>query len=212
MVNKNTVALVTDMDVPLGNMIGNSLEIIEVIETLKGNGPGDLTKICRILAREMLLLSEEFDAEKIDDLIENSIRSGKALNKLIEMVEAQHGDKSYIENPDKFEKAKIIYDVIAAESKYVEQMNVEGIGAASVLLGAGREKEDSIIDYSAGIKLHKKTGDFVSKGETLASLYTSNESLIKEAEEKLLSSYIFSDESIERKPLILARVTKDGIE
>src|SRR5699024_8531334 len=145
-----------------------SLEVIESIETLKGNGPEDLTKVSMMLATNMLYVAGKGDIEYCEELVKKSIKDGSALKKLVEMVEAQGGDISQIQDTDKFKKATYSYEVIAARSGYVSHMDTEKCGIASMLLGAGRETKDSVLDYSAGISLKKKTADKVQEGEILA--------------------------------------------
>lgn len=209
---KKTIAIITDMDIPLGHNIGNSLEVIESIETLKGKGPEDLTKVSILLAANMLYLAGKGDIAHCEELVKEAIKDGSALEKLVEMVGAQGGDRSQIRDTDKFEKAMYSYEVRAARSGYVSHMDTERCGIASMLLGAGRETKDSVLDYSAGISLKKKTADKVQEGEVLAVLYTSKEELIEKAKETLLSAYSYSNEPVKVRPLILAKVSIDEIE
>lgn len=211
-VGRRTVALITDMDIPLGFAIGNSLEIIESVNTLKGSGPDDLTEVCLAIAAEMLYLAEKGSVAQCRIMAENAIKDGSALKKLIEMVANQGGDKSVIEDTENFEKAKICHELLSTEEGYIHHMDVEGIGIASSLLGAGREKEDSVIDFTAGIILRKKTGDYVKKGEALAYFYTSDEKKLTQGVDKFLSSIEFSKDRPEKNPLIYARVSKNGVE
>lgn len=209
---KRTIALITDMDIPLGNSIGNSLEVIEAVEVLQGGGAKDLSEVSRQLAANMLFLGEKGDMPTCEKLVEEAIGSKRALEKLIAMIEAQGGDGSVITNTGKFEKAKYNIEVIAEHEGYISHMDTESIGRTAVILGAGREEKDSAIDYSAGIILHKKYGDRVSKGEVLASLYANEERLFAPAKEKFISALSFSEGKPYMKPLILARVSKDGVE
>lgn len=209
-VGRKTVALITEMDIPLGYAIGNSLEIIEVIETLKGNGPKDLTAVCVRLAKEMLVLSGKFKPDDCERLITDTMKSGKALETLMKMVEKQGGDKRFIADTSLFEKAKIAYEVKAPKSGYIYKMNATDCGIASCMLGAGRETEKSVIDFSAGIVLKAKTGDFVNQGDVLATLHTSDMEKAKNAETALCDSYVISGEKPNAHKLIYARVDKDG--
>ncbi|HEY9574468.1 MAG TPA: pyrimidine-nucleoside phosphorylase [Lachnospiraceae bacterium] len=209
---KNTVALITDMDIPLGKNIGNSLEVIEAVETLSGRGPKDLTEVCLNLAGNMLYLADCGSIEDCIEMAKGAIKDGSALLKLAEMVEAQGGDKSVILDTEKFEKAPFKHEILSQKSGFVAKMDTEGCGIASVMLGAGRETKESEIDYSAGIVLEKKVGDKVEKGDVLAVLYTSKEALFANAEKKYLDSIFIEEEKAEDKPLIYARVTKDGVE
>ncbi len=209
---KNTVALITEMDIPLGHMIGNTLEIIEVVETLKGHGPEDLTDVSINLAANMLFLAELGSIEECKEMAREAIANGSAFKKLLELVKAQGGDASYLEDLDKFDKALYSLEVKSPKTGFVHHMDTEGIGIASVILGAGRKTKEDIIDFSAGIKLVKKTGDMLSEGDVLAILYTNNQASLEEAKSKLLDSYIIDDEDYVDKPLVLARVTADSVE
>lgn len=204
---KKTIALITDMDIPLGNAIGNSLEVIEAVNTLKGNGPADLNEVCLELAANMIFLAGKGTLDECRSLAAKAVSDGSALKKLSEMVEAQGGDKRYIENTDLFKKADFSYDVKASCDGYVSAMNTEACGIASVFLGAGRETKDDKIDYSAGIILNKKTGDKVCKGEILASLYSEHEEDFTQAAEKLKEAYTFSENEPEKQKLILGVVS-----
>lgn len=211
-VGRKTVALITDMDRPLGAAIGNSLEIIEVCEVLKGRGPKDLLEICIELAANMLHLGTDKDLKTCKEMAREAINNGSAFNKLKEMVQAQGGDVSVLEDSDKFEKAKIKYEVKSRESGYIHSMNTEKCGIASVVLGAGRETKESDIDFSAGIILEKKVGNKVNEGEIIATLYSSDLEKCKNAEEILQGAIEISQEEPEFVPTIHARVSKDGIE
>lgn len=203
---KKTKALITDMDIPLGNAIGNSLEVIEAVDTLKGNGPADLTEVCIELAANMIYLAEGSDLRECRKRAEQSVKDGSALEKLALMVEAQGGDKNYIYSTELFKCARFSYDVKSPADGYVFKMNTEKCGTASVHLGAGREQKDDSIDYSAGIILKKKTGDKVFKGETIATLYSEKEEYFNAAEKELLSSYSFGETAPEKTPHILDSV------
>lgn len=203
---KKILALITDMDVPLGNAIGNSLEVKEAVETLKGKGPADLTEVCYALAADMLYLADYGSEEHCLKLVKESIESGKAFDKFREMVAAQGGDVSVIDDTSKFPSAKYSAEVHADKSGYITKINTEGYGAASLILGAGRNKADEKIDYSAGIILRKKTGDFVSKGDVIATLYSNDKGKFGEATERLSASTEIGDEKPKKEKLILERI------
>ena len=211
-VGRKTIALITDMDRPLGNAIGNSLEIMEVCRTLKGNGPDDLTEICIELAANMLFLADKGSIEDCKKLVKEQIENGQAFEKLIEMVEAQGGDTSVLDDNSKFEKAKVIYEVPAKAEGYLYSMNTERCGIASVELGAGREKKEDTIDYSSGIVLKKKIGDYVKQGETIAEFYSSNIDKCKQAEKVFEDAVTIKSEKPKEIPIIHGRVTKDSVE
>lgn len=209
---KKTVGLITEMDIPLGHMIGNSLEVIEVVETLKGHGPEDLTKVATDLAANMLYLAGKGDMETTRQMVRDAIKSGQAFDKLLDLVRAQGGDTSYLEDTSKFEKAQYKVEVKAQKSGYIHAMDTESIGIASVMLGAGRKTVEDTIDFAAGIEMVKKTGDKVEEGDVLALIYTNDQASIKEASDKILASYTIDDVKPELKPLVLARVSSEGVE
>jgi len=208
---KKTVALITNMDIPLGNNIGNTLEIIESVQVLKGQGPGDLTDICKLLAAHMLQLAGKGTLGECEDLVDDAITSGRALQKFVEMVEAQGGEID-VDLFSNLPQAGIVHEIKSPVRGYIAEMDAQGIGIASCVLGAGREREDSEIDYAAGICLHKKYGDFVETGEPLATLYTNDQSKIDPAEQKFLEAMHFGAEAPNPAKLVYAFVSKDGIE
>lgn len=211
-VGRRTVALITDMDRPLGNAIGNSLEICEVCETLKGRGPEDLTSLCVELAANMLSLAGHGTLEACRALAKAQIENGKAFQKLREMVVAQGGDAAVLDDNSKFTQAAVRREITAREDGFIYAMNTEECGIASVELGAGREKKEDPIDFSAGIVLHKKVGDRVKTGEPLATFYTSSKQKCLEAEKLFREAVKISVEPPAAIPLVHARVTKDGVE
>lgn len=209
---RKTVALITDMDIPLGHNIGNSLEVIEAVNTLKGNGPADLTEVCINLAANMLFLAQKGTLDKCKELVEKVIADGSALERLIAMVEAQGGDSSVIRDTKNFAKAPYSHKVMASKGGYITHMDTEKCGIASSMLGAGRETKDSVIDAAAGIILHKKVGDKVEAGEVIATMYASSKALFTAADKKYQEAIAMGDEKRAESPLIFARVTKDVVE
>ncbi len=181
-------AILTDMDRPLGHDIGNALEIREVIDTLKGHGPEDLTHECIIMAAHMLVLSHMCDYETALNRVQQALDSGAALERLRLMIEAQGGDSRVINDESILIIGQFTYDVIAPQDGYIIHMNTEQCGIVSVMLGAGRTVKDGLIDYSAGIVMHKKTGDAVRMGERIATLYASDESLFNNAAQTYLAA------------------------
>ena len=186
-------AILTDMDRPLGHAIGNALEIREVIDTLKGHGPEDLTHECIIMAAHMLVLSHMCDYETALNRVQQALDSGVALERLRLMVDAQGGDSRVIDDESILIIGQFTYDVIALQDGYIIHMNTEQCGIASVMLGAGRTVKDGPIDYSAGILMHKKTGDSVTVGECIATLYASDESLLSNAAKTYLEAITFGE-------------------
>lgn len=203
---KKMLALITDMDRPLGNAIGNTLEVKEAIDTLNGHGPSDFAEICNILASNMLFLAGKGSVEECENLVKDAISNGSALETFKKMVSAQGGDVECIVNPDKFEKATYSREVRANKSGYISKVDTEGYGIASLMLGAGRNTKEESIDFSAGIVLAKKTGDFVNEGDVIATMYTSVEEKFDGAQAKFLSSTVIADEKPEPRPLVLDRV------
>lgn len=185
---RSVKAVLTDMDRPLGHDIGNALEIREVIDTLKGHGPEDLTHECIIMAAHMLVLSHICDYETALSRVQEALDSGAALERLRMMIDAQDGDSRVIDDESLLAIGKFTYDVTAPQDGYITYMNTEQCGIASVMLGAGRTVKDGPIDYSAGIVMHKKTGDAVRMGERIATLYASDESLFTNAAQTYLAA------------------------
>ena len=200
---KKVRALITDMDVPLGNAIGNSIEVIEAIETLRGEGPEDLTHLCTALASHMLSLAGYGTRTECEALAENAISTGKALKKLAEMVKAQGGNPEWVYNTQLFPVAAHSRTVSAPRDGYIHHVDTEGYGMASLILGAGRSKKGDEIDHTAGIHLSKKTGDPVKAGEIVATLYSNRAETLSEAARKLLDSTFITDDKPEIDPLIL---------
>lgn len=209
---KKTVALITNMDIPLGNAIGNSLEVIEAVKTLHNQGASDLTKVSVNLAANMLYLANKGTLEQCIEMANKSLQDGSAFNKFVEMVEAQGGDISVIKDTEKFAKAPYSYNVLAQKEGYITHIDTEKCGIASVVLGAGRETKDSDIDLSAGIIINKKVGDYVSKGDIIATLYSAKEETFISSETMLREVITIEKEKPEVEPLIYARVEKDKVE
>ncbi len=203
---KKTIALITNMDIPLGNNIGNSLEITESVSVLRGDGAPDLMEVCLTLAENMLFLAGKGDVAHCRQLAEDAISSGAALSKLAEMVKTQSGDEQVILNTDLLKQASYSHDVIAIQSGYISAMNAEDCGITSLLLGAGRDSKEDEIDYSAGVIMHKKTGDFVNAGDVLATLYTCDKSKIHQAQLRYLNALKFSATSVSQKAHVLAKI------
>lgn len=211
-VKRETRALVTNMNIPLGNAIGNSLEVIESIAVLQGSGPKALTELCLLLASEMLVLAGKGDPEECRRQAEHALASGQAYERLIQLVEAQSGEAEYIRNPSLFKHAGIIKPFTAAQSGYLASIDTKACGLASVVLGAGRNRKEDRIDYSAGIVLKKQYGDPVRQGETIAELHTASQQRCEDAAAILEKAFQISDTAPAPQPLLLAVVTKDGIQ
>ncbi len=199
---KKVSALITDMDKPLGRAIGNSLEVIEAVEILKGGGASDLRELSLTLAAEILRLSGYGTADECVRLAKERIDSHKALDTFVSFVKAQGGNEKWIFDTSLFPSARHSLKVVAPLGGYVTAVNAEEYGVASSLLGAGRTKLGEKIDFSAGIILNKKTGDYVSKGEEIATLYF-NEGDEIEAANKILRATQIGDVPPKKRPMVL---------
>jgi pyrimidine-nucleoside phosphorylase len=201
--NKKVVAYITDMNQPLGNYIGNWLEVYESIKILKGEIKGDLLQLCLILAGTMIFLGNKSSSiEKGIHAAEGILSSGKAYEKFVQIVSLQNGATHYVEHPDKYPKAKFIHKIKSKEEGYLHQINNYEIGMAAVILGAGRTKMDDKIDSKAGIIFYSKLGDKINKGDIVAELHSSSQTKIKDAEEKIYSSLKFSNQKTKKVKLI----------
>jgi len=204
---RKTVAIVSNMEQPLGRAVGNVNEVIEAIDVLKGGGPEDVQELCMTLGSEMMILSElAGSADEAREKLERAINSGAALEKLRQLVSAQGGDASMVDNFQMFERASESFELLSTKTGYVSRLDARTVGRASMMLGAGRETMDSLIDMTAGIYLHKKCGDHVREGELLATLENRNSEKLQRAVEALKSAYMFSKTEIEAQELIKGRI------
>ena len=203
---RKVAALITDMDIPLGTHIGNSLEVKEAVAVLRGEVDNDLKQVCVSLASNIVSLAKDIDVEEAHKLVTEAIDSGAALKKLRELVIAQGGDVSYIDDTSNFPTASVKYEVKAEKDGYIYRMDTEKIGISSVILGAGREKKEDSIDPAAGIILRRKTGDYIKTGDVLCEFYTNNGDKIPVAEKEFLSAFEISENKPEKMPLIYKTV------
>ena len=203
---KRISALITDMDRPLGYAVGNSLEVVEAIETLQGKGPEDLLELSLALAAQILFLADKGTLEECRRVAQETITSGKALDTFARMVAAQGGNAEFIYHPENFAKAPYVREVKVDKDGYIASVDTEQYGLASLLLGAGRNTKEDEIDLSAGYLLKKKTGDAVKAGDTLAVLYASREELFAAAERTLLNATTITAEAPEKRPLIFETI------
>lgn len=195
---RNTTALITNMNRPLGNNIGNALEVEEALEVLNGNGPDDLREVCLSLATQLVSVTKNISDHEARKLTEDALYSKKALAKFKEWIVAQ-GSKA----PDPvFKKSDFSYEITAPCDGYIISADAEKIGVSAVILGAGREKKDDTIDMSAGIILNKKTGDKVNKGDVLATLYSCNKNSFESAKKQFIDALEFSETEPPKEPLI----------
>ncbi|MBO5525866.1 MAG: thymidine phosphorylase [Clostridia bacterium] len=203
---RKVVAFVTDMDRPLGNKVGNLLEVQEAIEALQGRAPEDYMELTVRLSEEMLVLCGVATREQAKARVMEVIENGSALRTFREMAAMQGGNAELIDHPECFSKAKYNRVVYARESGYISRINAEGYGVAALLLGAGRNKKEDKIIPEAGIEILKKTGDCVEKGQPIAILYANNVTLFEESERRLHSSVEYSSKRVEKSPLFLAKI------
>lgn len=212
-VGRNTVAIITDMNQPLGSTIGNSLEVIEAIDTLKGNGPEDFEEICVMLAGYIIYLGEKASSfEEGEKIAREKLQNGEGLQKLRQLIDIQGGNSNVIDDYSIFPKADITHIVKAENEGFVSEIDAHGIGVASMILGGGRETKDSKIDYSVGLKLLKKVGDKLEVGDVLATIYGNDQEKVLECQKILQSSYRYSNENIVKTKLIYGIVSKDGVQ
>ena len=208
---RKVIAVITDMDSPLGNAIGNSLEVWEACEILRGKGPEDLKEVCLYLASNMLFMAGKGSIEECENMVRESVKSGLAMKKFEEMVSAQGGDLTKFKS-NYVNDSKVKYEVISKTDGYIESMDTESLGKAAMILGAGRKRKEDKIDYEAGIILGKKTNDKISKGDVLAVFYSSDLKKCKEAEQIFNCSLKIGSEQPIKLPIIKAKVTSDGIQ
>ena len=205
--NKRIVkAVITDMDRPLGSAIGNTLEIAEVIRTLKGHGPQDLTHECLVMTAHLLVMSEKGDYNACYDMAKSALYNGAGLAKLKELIVAQDGNGAVVDDISLLGQARFTYDIKASKSGYISHMNTEACGMASVMLGAGRTVKDGPIDMTAGIVMHKKTGDVIAEGDVIATLYADDESLFEGAAHAYVQALTIGLEQPVSRDTILAVV------
>lgn len=199
---RKTIALLSDMNQPLGAAVGNALEVIEAIETLRGSGPADFREHCLHVAAHVLMLGQRAkDLSEGRALAEKSIADGSALEKLRVLAQAQGGDVSYVDDISKFERAKYVEVVNAPRNGFISQVHARIVGEASVALGAGREKKGDPVDHAVGFIIHKKVGDKVREGEPLFEIHANDEVKLVEARKAALSAHQFSDETVPPLPL-----------
>src|SRR5215216_1321848 len=199
---REVVALLSDMNQPLGCAVGNSLEVIEAIDMLKGRGPEDFREHCLQVSAHLLVLgkraTELFEART---LAEKAIADGSAFEKLRILVHAQGGDVSYIDDPSKFPRADHLEVVLAPRNGYLSEIQARSVGEAAVTLGAGRAKKSDAVDHAVGFVIHHKVGDKVEAGEPLFTIHANDEGRLADAREAVLSAHRFSGQPVEKLPL-----------
>lgn len=211
-VGRKTMAVVSNMDEPLGYAVGNALEVIEAINTLDGKGPEDLYNLCLELGSHMVVGAGITDSiEKAKEMLKEAVANKSALNKLAELVEAQGGDRNAVFDTSLLPQASIIEEYTAKESGYVSSIVCDRVGLAAMVLGGGRETKESTIDLAVGIVLHKKVGDYVKEGESIATFYANDACKMSDAKKRFDGTYSFSSKKVKKQPLIQYIVTKEGV-
>ncbi len=199
---RKAVAVLSDMNQPLGYAVGNALELKEAIDTLHGNGPEDFYEHCMEIASHLLVIGgKATDLREGRDLAEEALREGHAWQKFRMLVQAQGGDVSMVDQPEKLPKAKLIEEVYASQEGYLSAINAREVGETSVDLGAGRVKKGDPIDHAVGIVIHHKVGDFVRKGDLLFTIHANDDSKLREAKERLLAAHSWSTTVVQPLPL-----------
>lgn len=199
---RKAVAVLSDMNQPLGYAVGNALELREAIDTLHGNGPEDFYEHCMEIASHLLVIGgKAADLREGRDLAEEALREGHAWQKFRMLVQAQGGDVSMVDHPEKLPRAKLIEEVYASQEGYLSAINAREVGETSVDLGAGRVKKGDLIDHAVGIVIHHKVGDFVRKGDLLFTIHANDDSKLREAKERLLAAHSWSTTAVQPLPL-----------
>ncbi|MGX7388814.1 pyrimidine-nucleoside phosphorylase [Carnobacterium divergens] len=206
--NRQTMAIISDMSQPLGLAIGNSLEVKEAIDTLKGEGPADLMEMVYVLGSQMVVLAKQADTlEEARELLKEAIQSGAATTKFKEMIRNQGGDESIVDRPENLPQAEFVIELPAKESGYISEMVADQLGIAAMLLGAGRRTKEDTIDYSVGLMLHKKVGDSVTAGEPLVTVYA-NSQAIDDVKAKIYENIFITKEKVAEPTLIHQIITE----
>lgn len=200
---RTMTAVISEMDQPLGNAVGNALEVKEAIATLKGNGPADLVELVLTLGSHMVVAAKKADSiEEAREKLEYSIKNGHAFEAFKQFIVAQGGCIEEVLHPEKLPTAKYVEDVVSEEEGYVSKIQTEEIGRISLLLGGGRETKESEIDLAVGLILNKKHGDKVQIGDALATIHANDEEKLKQAKERLRTAYTIVNEKVEKQPTI----------
>ncbi|MCM1303007.1 MAG: pyrimidine-nucleoside phosphorylase [Lachnospiraceae bacterium] len=206
---RKTIAVISDMDQPLGYAVGNALEVEEAVETLKGNGPADFVELCMTLGSQMLVAGEKAaDAKEALGKLQAVIEDGSALKKLADFVEAQGGDPKAVYDTGLLPRASIVHEIKAPGEGYISHIACDEVGICSLLLGGGRETKESVIDLSVGIVLQKKVGDFVKKGDILAVIHANRQDKLEEVEKRYLAACAITATSPEKRPLIKGIISR----
>lgn len=200
---RKTIAVVTDMDQPLGFAVGNALEVKEAIKTLQGKGPKDFLTLCMTLGTQMLLAGGKAEnEEQAEEMLQRVIEDGSALRKLAQFVEAQGGDAAAVYDTSLLPQASLVEEVCSDREGYLEKMICDEVGICALILGGGRETKESEIDLSVGLVLHKKVGDYVKKGDVIAAIYANDAGKLAAARERFLKACFFGEKAPVRRDFI----------
>lgn len=205
---RRAVSLISDMNQPLGFAVGNALEVKEAIETLQGGGPEDLKEHCLEVATYMVLLAEKSPTEEgARQMVTEALSSGRAWEKFRQLVEAQGGDVSFVDQPEKLPEAKLIESVGSPQDGYLSRIHARTIGEMAVVLGAGRQKKGQPVDHAVGIVVHRKVGDKVAKGDPLFTIHADSQAALEEVKGELLAAHQWSDQPVDPLPLFYGVIT-----
>ncbi|SHE91975.1 pyrimidine-nucleoside phosphorylase [Alkalibacter saccharofermentans] len=210
---KDTKALITDMEQPLGRAVGNAIEVKEAIRVLQGKSKGELLEVCLALGSELLVMAGK--TENIKDacrLLEKNIENGRAYEKFLEFVIAQGGDREMVLNPEKLPQGRFVTELKSGERKYVKAIDGMEVGNCALVLGAGRDTKDSQIDLGAGIYIHKKVGEKIEKGEVIASLFGNDVKKLEAAASRLENAFSYDEKPVEKRKLIYGIASRNGVE
>ncbi len=201
--NRKAIALISDMNQPLGVAVGNILEVKEAIDTLKGNGPESFVEHCLDVAEQMLTIGEAAaDRTEARQKAEDALRDGSAWKSFLDLVQAQGGDISYVEDPAKFPLAKIIQPIKSPKTGYLSQIHARIVGETAVDLGAGRAKKGDLLNYAVGIEILREVGDYINEGDDLFILHAANQADFDLAEKRLINAHQWSDSAVDPLPLV----------
>jgi pyrimidine-nucleoside phosphorylase len=208
LVNRKTVAIISDMNQPLGQAVGNSLELKEAIETLRGRGPEDFREHCLMVCGYMLALGGHAKDERLGkQMAEVALASGDAFARFHDFIQAQGGDVRYVDNPELMDKARIIKEVKSPYNGYLAEVNAREAGETAVLLGCGRERKGDLIDYTVGVIVHHKVGDKVVKGDLLFTVHANDDDKAEQAKNKMLAAHRWSDQPVKPLPLYYGTIS-----
>lgn len=208
---RDTIAIISDMDQPLGYAVGNALEVKEAIETLDGKGPDDIMELCLVLGSHMLVAAHK--TEDIDEarmILKKTVEDKSALNKLAELIKMQGGDAGAVYNTELLPKASIVMELLSTYNGFIEKIDTSEIGTVALTLGGGRETKNEEIDLSVGVVLNKKVGDKVEKDEVIATIYANDIEKLKVASDRLMNAYSFCVTPAKKHPLIKWIISKNG--